>query len=407
MTPMADERMPAGSAPAGRPEGGGESVPVLDGLRGLAALGIVTYHAWLLSGQARLDDGPVRDVLSSGFLSVALFFALSGFVLFLPVVRAGGAFGSVRRYGLRRAARILPAYYAVLLVCALAFPLLTTGERLADQVSPASLVAHLTLTLNEARLLPGYQGALGLGVDPVLWTLSLEAVFYALLPLVAGWFYRHPLPGLLIPLGAGLVLRLVLAGEPDGRTSALLLSSFPLHAAEFAAGMLAAVAYVRRRPPERLAAVLAVAGCATIVALLVALGGPDGSDVRSAAQRDAFAMALLPVACAVALLGLAAGPRVLQAPLECRPARWLGSVSYGTFLVHFPVILLAVHALGFSRDGSGRAFVELAAFCVPVSLALGWLSWVAVERPARRLARRVTPVPRASATPEPAYQQRT
>lgn len=40
----------------------------------------------------------------------------------------------------------------------------------------------------EARLLPGYDGALGFAVDPVVWTLSLEALFYLVLPLVAGWF---------------------------------------------------------------------------------------------------------------------------------------------------------------------------------------------------------------------------
>jgi peptidoglycan/LPS O-acetylase OafA/YrhL len=384
-----------------------DAVPVLDGLRGLAALLIVVYHAWLLSGEATLGDGPVRDLLSSGFLSVTLFFALSGFVLFLPVARRDGDFGSVRRYAVRRVARIVPAYYVVLALCALAFPLLSTGEHLADQVSPASLLAHLTLTQNEARLLPGYGGALGFGVDPVVWTLSLEVVFYALLPLVAGWFWRHPWLGLLVPLALGIVLRSLLAGSGGTRTAALLLSSFPLHAAEFAAGMLAAHVYVARRPAPPRAAALAVAGVAGIVAILVAVGGPDGSDVRAAVQRDVLAMALLPLACGLALVGLAAAPAPLQAPLASRLARWLGAVSYGTFLVHFPVIMLAVHTLGFSRDGGRGDFLALAAFCVPASLLLGWLSWVAVERPARRLARRVTPVPRPAGRREPAYQQRT
>jgi peptidoglycan/LPS O-acetylase OafA/YrhL len=399
---MADVGSPSDARPPAS-----EAVPVLDGLRGLAALLIVVYHAWLLSGQATLGDGPVRDLLSSGFLSVTMFFALSGFVLFLPVARRDGDFGSVRRYAVRRVARIVPAYYVVLALCALAFPLLSTGERLSDQVSPASLLAHLTLTQNEARLVPGYDGALGLGVDPVVWTLSLEVAFYALLPFVAGWFWRHPWLGLLVPLALGIVLRSLLAGSADTRTAALVLSSFPLHAAEFAAGMLAAHVYVARRPSPRSAAVLAAAGVGGIVAILVAVGGPDGSDVRAAVQRDVVAMALLPLACGLALVGLAASPARVKAPLASRVARWLGAVSYGTFLVHFPVIMLAVHALGFSRDGGRGDFLALVAFCVPVSLLLGWLSWVVVERPARRLARRVTPVPRPAGPREPAYQQRT
>ena len=65
-------------------------------------------------------------MLSSGFLAVSLFFVLSGFVLYLPVARRGGTFGSVGAYARRRLARVLPAYYVVLLVCLIAFPLMVT-----------------------------------------------------------------------------------------------------------------------------------------------------------------------------------------------------------------------------------------------------------------------------------------
>jgi len=57
------------------------AVPALDGLRGLAALLVAAYHAWLLSGEAPLGGGPLRDALSSGHFAVSFFFVLSGFVL--------------------------------------------------------------------------------------------------------------------------------------------------------------------------------------------------------------------------------------------------------------------------------------------------------------------------------------
>lgn len=116
-------------------------VPVLDSFRGLAAMGILLYHCWRLSGEPALGGGPVRDGLSAGFLAVTLFFVLSGFVLFLPVARRDGVFGPVRAYARRRVARVVPAYYAVLIVCLPAYPLLTTGA-MAGRVTWESVLAH-------------------------------------------------------------------------------------------------------------------------------------------------------------------------------------------------------------------------------------------------------------------------
>jgi peptidoglycan/LPS O-acetylase OafA/YrhL len=361
---------------------------MLDGMRAVAALLILLYHAWLLSGEPVLDGGPIRNAISSGHLAVSLFFVISGFVLFLPVARRHGRFGSLRRYAVRRVARIVPAYYAALALCLLAFPLLTTDVLLEQRLSAGSLLAHLTFVQNEARLLPGYDGALGFGVDPVVWTLSIEVAFYVLLPFVASWFWRHPWSLLAAALGIGVAARLLIDPLVDGRTASLLLSAFPLHLADFAAGMAAAIVAVRLPIDPRRAAGLGLAGAAVAIVILVLLGGPDASAARDVARRDPVAMAILPLAFAAALLGLLAGPRLLRSPLELGAVRWLGTVSYGTFLVHFPVLLLALHTLDFDRDGSGRAFLALLAFGLPASLGLAWVFWVAIERPVRILAQR-------------------
>ena len=362
-------------------------VAVLDGFRGVAALGIALYHCWLLSGQPALGGGPVRDVLSAGFLAVTLFFVLSGFVLFLPVARRGGSFGPVAPYARRRIARVVPAYYAVLGACLLAWPLLTTGD-MAGRVTTDSVVAHLLFAQQEARLLPGYDGALGFGVDPVVWTLSLEALFYVGLPLVAGWFWRRPWLAVGLAVAVGVVGRVVLgdiAGEPR---QSVLLSSFPLHLADFAAGMGAALLYVRARPVSaRLSGAVAVTCAVAALVALAGVGGADAGEVRDGVRTNWALMALLPFAFAGAVLGLAWAPAVLRRPFEAAPARWLGSVSYGVFLAHYPLLLLARTTLDFSHDGSREAFLSLTAFAVPASLLAGWLSWLAIERPARRWAR--------------------
>jgi peptidoglycan/LPS O-acetylase OafA/YrhL len=362
-------------------------VPVLDSFRGVAAVGILLYHCWLLSGEPALGAGPVRDVLSAGFLAVTLFFVLSGFVLFLPVARRGGVFGPVAPYARRRLARVVPAYYTVLVVCLLAWPLLTPAD-MGGRVTTDSLVAHALFVQQEARLLPGYDGALGFAVDPVVWTLSLEALFYLVLPLVAGWFWRWPWQAVALAVGLGVGARIVL-GDVAGRPGqSVALSSFPLHLADFAAGMGAALLYVRRRPPsQRLAAAVGLACAVAALAALAAAGGPHAGDVRDGVRGDAALMALLPFAFAGAILGLALAPAGLRRPFEAAPARWLGSVSYGVFLAHYPLLLFALTTLDFEHDGSRAAFLALTAFALPASLLVGWLSWVAVERPARRWAR--------------------
>jgi peptidoglycan/LPS O-acetylase OafA/YrhL len=362
-------------------------VPVLDTFRGLAAVGILLYHCWLLSGEPALGGGPVRDALSASFLAVTLFFVLSGFVLFLPVARGDGEFGSVAAYARRRVARVVPAYYVVLAVCLLAYPLLTTGT-MQGRVTWEALLAHGVFAQQEARLLPGYSGALGFAVDPVVWTLSLEALFYLVLPLVAGWFWRWPWQAVALAVVVGVAGRVALGDVAGAPEESVLLSSFPLHLTDFAAGMAAALLYVRWRVAASVALVGGVACGLAAFGLVAAAGGADAGDVRDGVRGNALLMALLPFAFGGAVLGLAWSPRALRRPLESSAARWVGAVSYGVFLAHYPLLLLARTTLDFEHDGSRDAFLALTAFALPASLLAGWLSWIAIERPSRRWARR-------------------
>jgi len=361
-------------------------VPVLDSFRGVAAIGILLYHCWLLSGEPALGGGPVRDVLSAGFLAVTLFFVLSGFVLFLPVARREGVFGPVGPYARRRLARVVPAYYAVLALCLLAYPLLSDGA-MDGRVTVDSVLAHGVFAQQEARLLPGYSGALGFAVDPVVWTLSLEALFYVGLPLVAGWFWRFAWQAVLLAVIVGMAGRLALGDVAGAPRESVLLSSFPLHLTDFAAGMAAALVFVRRPVAARLALAGGAACLAVALVLVAAAGGADAGDVRDGVRGDVLLMAVLPLLFGGAVLGIALAPERVRAALSVAPLRWVGTVSYGVFLAHYPLLLFARTTLDFSHDGSREAFLALTAFALPAALFVGWLSWVAVERPARNWAR--------------------
>jgi peptidoglycan/LPS O-acetylase OafA/YrhL len=346
-------------------------VPALEGLRGYAALLIAVYHAWVLSGQGRLGAPAVRDGVSAGLLAVDLFFVLSAFVLFLPVVRTG-RFPPLGEYALRRAARILPAYWLSLALAVALAAALGAGYR----VDVAGVLAHLTFTEVEWRLLPGYRGTLGFTVNPVVWSLAVEAAFYAVLPFLALAYARRPLRGLLVSLAAVAVMRLTLHGG--------WLSLPPLFAADFAAGMTAAWLAVRRPAPA--AAVPVALLLAALV--LVAAGGPDAGAVRVFTRESVALGLVLPLAFGALVWAFASAPR-FTALADNAAARWAGKVSYGVFLVHFMVMRACVDLLGFRRDGSGMAFLALLAAGLAGAFALAWLSWRFVEAPVRRSARHV------------------
>src|SRR5687768_11818513 len=91
-------------------------VPSIDGFRGLAVMFIVLGHCWnSLGGKVQLDGGPIRNIFVTSFAGVDMLFIVSGFVLFLPVV-VSGSLGDTKSYAWRRAARIVPAFYAALVL---------------------------------------------------------------------------------------------------------------------------------------------------------------------------------------------------------------------------------------------------------------------------------------------------
>src|SRR4051812_6590794 len=136
LAPAAPRPVPARPAP----QAGGSRLDALDGLRGLAALGVLVLHVWMFSygDNGKPPKGLLDLALGELRLGVQLFFVLSGFLLFRPFVAAalgGGPRPSLRRYAVRRAARILPAYWAAvfgsfLLLRHLGHPMQVAPERL-------------------------------------------------------------------------------------------------------------------------------------------------------------------------------------------------------------------------------------------------------------------------------------
>ena len=374
---------------------------MLDLLRALAAAMVVLTHVAFWTGADHLDvSGPL---LARGDAGVAVFFAISAFLLLRPFLRAGLAgtpMPDLRRYAVRRAARILPGYWvalaAVLLVAALA------PRRTGGVGSPLDVVLHVVL-------LQGYSGRSYQSFSQT-WSLTTEVTFYVLVPLIGtalGRLARRPRRVWAV-LGGTLLLGLCAQGASAAWTgvdphsgAGVLATSVLGHAGWFAAGAALAVlaetgdsgvpASVRRWLDFSGANPGVVVLGAALLFLLAAtpLAGPV--DLHAPTAAEAVTKELLYTAIAALLVLAATSPvrgTVARAAAGSPAARWLGDASYPVFLWH--VLALQVVYLLTSRSLFTGAFTATLIAATALSVLVARASVALVERPVLAQAHRRT-----------------
>lgn len=373
--------MPASSA--------GERFAAVEGLRALAALAILLFHAGIAAGLVGrpTGSGPYLQHLDVG---VSVFFVLSAFLLYRPFVAArlsGGTAPRAAPYLWRRARRILPAYWVALTVAAYGLHYATLGSG-----------GHVALYYGLGQI---YTASTALGGLVVSWSLCTEASFYAYLPLQAaalrrwGGSFEGKVRAEYVTcalLYAGSVAFKVLIRADHPLTSTWL----PSYLDTFALGMGLAVATVaaeQRGSKGRLASLVAefpgqVWLAAVLAYVVLANAGlPAGltdpvSNVDYVGRQCTLGIvAVLLVAPAVLAPH---GGGVTGRVLRSAPARWMGRVSYGFFLWQLPVID-RIEAAFRPRGADSLPFHVLVPLSVAATLAVATLSWLLVERPALSL----------------------
>lgn len=308
-------------------------VAALDGLRGLAVAGVLVFH--LGFGWAR-----------GGFLGVSAFFTLSGYFICTLLIDEHAATGriDVRRFWSRRVRRLLPASLMAL------SGILVFGATVATPQQAENLrrevVAALTYLANWHFLAAGDgYGNLFAAPSPVLhfWSLAIEEQSYVVFPLVVagalalGRGHRTVLAvTLVIALGAAGVAG-SLAYDPGGDISRFYFGA-DTRVAELLIGALLAVAVAGR--PLRLVAkrrpAMAV-GAIGAAALAGILWSWSAVDLHSAPlYRGGFVLHALAVALVIVV---ARSGGVVARLLAVPPLRWLGRISYGAYLYHWPIFL--------------------------------------------------------------------
>lgn len=369
----------------------------IEGLRGVAVLWVLAFHyvvvrsagfpqdPWIaLAGSTQASNVMIHH----GYLGVDLFFLITGFLLTLPWFRhaaAGRPAPSAREFYLRRAWRILPAYYVQLLFLFLiCLPLLRDLTYWKTELAYylVNFGAHVTMLHYTTPVTSA-----SIALNGALWTLALEAQYYLLLPLLAPLVVRAAWPvaaalfviaiawhwAALHDLAPLVNLEMAIGSPwnlPESTIRHLVGTQLPAYLGHFAAGILAGHAWLAWREREFSTADHWAGVVATLAAIYVlyrmhAPGGVWFGD---------FNWVLIPIAMGVAMFALVSARNPIARPLLVNaPIAFVGRTSYSVYLYHLPLLLLWNK---FAPRDLGWLSLPL---YLAIVLTVAWASWRFVE----------------------------
>jgi peptidoglycan/LPS O-acetylase OafA/YrhL len=377
-------------------------VDAIEALRAIALAWVVLFHYLLVRAPAAADPwnawvaaiAPLDALIRNGYLGVDLFFLITGFLLILPWARhamEGRAAPRARDFYVRRIRRIVPAYYVQLVVLfAVMVPLFlgvafvrANAGFVGFNAAAHALFLHYTTPITSGSL----------ELNGALWTLTLEAEYYLLLPFLAPVFVRAPIvtAAILVALAglwrwltatdlAPLVsLEMALGARwslPEATIRHLLLTQLPGYLGHFAAGMAVGLVWLRRRraivsDSASLGWLALLVAAAATIYWAYALGGGAHLGVEGAWLATLASLALI-------LLALVCGGPFPARLVAATPLLFVGRVSYSGYLYHLPLVLIwnRFHIL----DGSALSFPLF----LLTLLAVASISYHYVEAPFMR-----------------------
>jgi peptidoglycan/LPS O-acetylase OafA/YrhL len=359
-----------GETPAARPFFVPGYIPQFDGLRGVAVLMVLIGHSGFLEALPHLGG------LQYTRFGVDLFFVLSGFLITGILLDSKGTEHYFRNFYARRALRIWPLYYVVLFLAFVAMPMLAPSTKAAASAWPAFAFYVQNIALVYRDTYP-----FGLGAT---WSLAVEEQFYLTWPLLIFLLKKRVLAfvsGSLILLSLSLRIAGHFYGAPSNFVHQFTLSRLDA----IALGTLAAL-WLRS------------ANCtlgrwrARAYQFLV-FGAVGVLLARLLMHRNSSIVAYTFLAMSFAgLLGisLVSDPRssVLGRTLAARWLRYVGKISYGIYLLHYPLFLLLAHFIDSQNLLASYPVARNSlGFACQILLAIlaGAISWRFLEKPILQL----------------------
>jgi peptidoglycan/LPS O-acetylase OafA/YrhL len=374
---------------------------VLDGIRGASALYVALFHAMIYTGYTTTPytelSGPMAFLgaaLGYGSYAVPVFIVLSGYCLMLPLAQRntlsipGGVVGYIRR----RAWRILPSYYVMLLLSLgliALVPVLQTQQNtdwdVKLPVTAGAIISHLLLVHNFS---PDWIYK----IDGPMWSISVEWQIYFLFPALLLPILRRS--NMVMMVGVALALGLL----PHFLLPAPFRIDFthPWFLGLFAMGVAGAMVtfsqhpmIVKYRTDRRLAWLNTILTIGIICGLALEKEWMNWHEyIAEPLIGLAITGWLIQYSCAVRQ-GL---PRSWsQRILESRPLVKLGVFSYSIYLVHDPLLaLFNLSTLQLNISANARLALQIGV-AIPLSIACAYIFYVLVERRFMRMREHVAP----------------
>jgi peptidoglycan/LPS O-acetylase OafA/YrhL len=353
-------------------------IPALDGVRGLAIILVLCWHyvrmqLFDVSNPALTFVGDLCGICWSG---VDLFFVLSGFLLGGILIDNRQSSNYYKTFYIRRICRIFPLYYAWILLVVILGAFLASGRLAPLFRDYSSIWPVLTYTQNITQIvLP--RGAIS-PLFAVTWSLAVEEQFYLLLPWLIRIINPKQLPFWLVLLVlSSTVFRLAMwyFGPRQGWAGYVLL---PCRWDSLFLGVLGA--WLVRRPgvPRGVRdnqwfiyALMGIIGVAIVILRVVKQGNLIylGMHELGFLWLAVFYLALI-------LLVLTTDNRWIKGFFQMRWLCWLGTISYGLYIFHEPILTSLQILLGRGTPHlDNLADVGVTLLALAVSLLLASLSW--------------------------------
>jgi peptidoglycan/LPS O-acetylase OafA/YrhL len=368
-------------------------IPVLDGVRALAILLVIPHNVDVLTGPVTSFEYPAVVLMHTGWIGVQLFFVLSGFLITANLLDTRGATNYFSAFFARRTLRIMPLYFATLLIMLGVAPLVLH----ALEPLRATASKQIWLWTFLCNWTQPYEGSVyGFGH---FWSLAVEEQFYLLWPLIV-WRCR---PQRLLRLCVGIAIGAVLV------RAALAAKQFPHEALYMftpcrmdALALGAAGAAMLRIPStaewlRRRAHSIAIGSVAILIGVAAGTHGFAVYDLSS--QLVGYTLIAVAFAAFITLASLqpAGSMGALLTPLRSTPMRLIGRYSYGMYVFHLPLhVFVGLPLLQrLAPQISPTVAFAYSAIMLLASFALAALSYELFERHflrlKKRLAYKITP----------------
>jgi len=367
------------------------SVPALDGVRGVAILMVMTYHFMWQVGSAQ--DVRLAWLFGAGWAGVDLFFVLSGFLITGILYDSLGSRRFFRNFYVRRVLRIFPVYYATLAFLFLVLPLVLRPV-------PADLADTVRLQpwywLYGVNIMEVLQPAAPFFHTGHLWSLSVEEQFYLAWPLLIWLVPRRYLVHLcMAAIAVGIGFRAATWALHVRPVAQYVLTPARLDA--LAAGALLALlvrsaagsAFLRRNY-QRI-------GIVAFLGLLPMWIYRGRLDYRDPETLIAGLVLIAVAACALIAALLDNPDRPVLRPFQARWLRYVGRVSYGTYIFHWILVIptrgIAAYLRTVPRPFGSLLPIEFGwmLFMISLSVGVASVSFYLLERPFLRLKDRFAP----------------